>query len=200
MYYLSFDIATKTLAYCLFNIDYEKLNNNDINCITLKYGMADLLNGKNDNSISTTQRIKLAADYVRTVIIPLIKDINELTVLVEYQMPHNQKARIISNSIISILYFINPLCKIIILDSKLKNTVYLSEEGRYYNFVEKYNDSYTANKKHTIFNFKIVLNTLNSIGYNFSIADKAISHVADAFFQMIGYIKSPDKERMLNMY
>lgn len=200
MHYLSFDIATKTLAYCLFNVDHNKLDNDDINCITLKYGMVDLLNGENDNSISTTQRIKLAADYVRLTILPLIENIKQLTVLVEYQMPQNQKARVISNSIISILYFTNPNCHIVIIDPKIKNTVYLSEEGKYYNFVEKYNDQYRANKEHTSFNFNIVIKTLNSVGYKYSIDKKEISHVADAFFQMIGYIRLQDKDRLKYLY
>ena len=162
--------------------------------------MVDLLNCENENSISTTQRNKLAADYVRLTILPLIENIKQLTVLVEYQMLQNQKARVISNSIISILYFTNPNCHIVIIDPKIKNTVYLSEEGKYYNFVEKYNDQYRANKEHTSFNFNIVIKTLNSVGYKYSIDKKEISHVADAFFQMIGYIRLQDKDMLKYLY
>ena len=51
--YLSFDIATRTLAYCLYNNNIDNIDLTDnyySNVIVFKYGIIDLLDPININS------------------------------------------------------------------------------------------------------------------------------------------------------
>jgi len=213
--YLSFDIATRTLAYCLYdnNIDNIILNDNYYNnIIEFKYGIVDLLeqinissivninsiiniNKLKDGDLSTTQRIKLLTNYINTNIKPIILQYKNLTILLEFQLASNQKARMILHSMIALFYNIDSNIKIVIMNPSLKNQIYLSERGKYYNFVEKYNNSYKANKEHTKYNFNLFINK-----FNININKKEIGHIADAFFQLIAYKHNIYKKRLEFMY
>jgi len=213
--YLSFDIATRTLAYCLYNNNIDNIDLTDnyySNVIVFKYGIIDLLDPININStininsvininiskdgdLSTTQRIKLLTKYIINKIKPIILQYNDLTILLEFQLASNQKARMILHSMVALFYNINSNIKIVIMNPSLKNQIYLSESGKYYNFVEKYNNSYRANKEHTKYNFNLFIKK-----FNININKKEIGHIADAFFQLIAYKHATDKNRLEFMY
>lgn len=104
-------------------------------------------------------------------------------VLVEYQMGPNNKAQDISSQIImhySTPDFNNTAIdvvanskstsgkqnneqnnktklstiKIKIVGPSLKNSIWIGADGEYINFIRKYNNTYTANKAHTVYNFE----------------------------------------------
>ncbi len=77
-----------------------------------------------------------------------------------------------------------PLIKV--LACNIKNSVSFTEEGRYYNFIEKYSN-YTANKKHTTYNFRYYLEKVDDMKYPKKIK---LDDCADAFMMIVGCLKN----------
>lgn len=219
-YYLSFDCATKTLAYVLLRINFcynkndlnqlrnlltlieQNNNNKTINdkmitmlnkidtdtknsIIIISADCVDLFPGRCDKNITTVERIKTLADYINSTIFPLILDIpkEQIDVFVEFQMSYNTKSKIISIALLSLfnqyeLYIVHPT---------LKNKMFITEEGKFTNFIKKYKNTYTANKKHALYNFKEYERIFNQ---NVDICDDLKGHIADAFMQVLGYLFS----------
>jgi hypothetical protein len=213
-YFLSFDCATKTFAYILVKIDFnllyidnepvrkilnyikEQLNNGIINqeildildkidkktkyVITIiKADCIDLAPGIRSRELTTVERVKMMSLYVKKYIYPIIT--SDLIVLIEFQMSQNVQSRAISIGLVALfaeheVHFVNP---------SLKNKINLSEEGQYYNFIQKYKNSYDANKKHALFNFKTFEQITEQI---LPISDRLKGHIADSFMQIIGHL------------
>lgn len=214
-YYLSFDCATKTFAYVLVKINtsyclkdiiskiniilnsinnfeenkkkelIEKFNERFNDVITIiSSDCVDLIPNKNNKDINTVERVKIVTKYVNENIFPLLKDINNdlLSILIEFQMSHNTQSKIVS--IILITLFSN-YDKIILIKPTLKNKISLNDEGKYSNFISKYKNNYTANKKHVLYNFKLFEYIFNK---NINMRDKLKENIADSFMQILGYI------------
>ena len=183
MYYLSFDVATKSLAFSFIryninwkkdiNIEYSKLENNEINAIqflenvnvilnnSLQYlygNVIDLIPGKKIKDVNIFEKSKYLKEHLNKINnniceilnisnLEIIKD--ELQILIEYQMSHNYNSNAIYNQII---YEYTPL-KIDKVIPTCKNKIYLHNNLIYQNFIEKYANNYTANKNHTKANF-----------------------------------------------
>ena len=186
-WYLSFDCATKTLAFILVKIRFGQIFNNTTELLKIvkcfkqkllnneyskeleqtinrldkktKYAIEiitgnciDLIPGIKSKDIDTVERIKLVADYTKKEIYPLIQDISKesLSVLVEFQMSHNTQSKVVSIALLS-LFSEYELC---LVNPCLKNKLCFTEQGNYCYFMEKYKNSYDANKKHALYNFK----------------------------------------------
>lgn len=143
----------------------------------------DLLPEKNNDDISTIERVKLASKHIKDHICPLIKDISkeDIEVLVEFQMSYNTQSKIISIIILTMFHEYN----IQLVQPSYKNKISLTEAGKLHHFTEKYKRQYDANKQHTIYNFNSFETLFNQ---NSGISDKLKGHVADAFMQIIGYL------------
>jgi hypothetical protein len=160
------------------------LDNNTKNAIQIITGnCVDLVPNIANKDINTVDRIKIMVKYVKDEIFPLIKDIKneDLCVLVEFQMSHNTQSKIISIALLT-LFAEYELC---LVKPCLKNKIYLTNEGQYYNFIKKYNNNYTANKQHALYNFKEFERIFDQ---NINISDKLKGHIADSFMQILGYI------------
>lgn len=161
----------------LFKIDY--IINNTINIIFSN--CLDLLPEKNNNEISTIERVKLVSNHIKMHIIPLIQDIPQdlINVLVEFQMSHNTQSKIISIIILTMFHEYN----IELVHPTHKNKISLSENGKLSHFIEKYKTSYNANKQHAIYNFNLFESTFEQY---INVSDTLKGHIADAFMQIIG--------------
>lgn len=146
----------------------------------------DLIPGIANKDIDTVKRVKVVSDYTKNEIYPLIKDIpmDKLSVLIEFQMSHNTQSKIVSIALLA-LFSEYELC---LVNPSLKNKLCFTEEGRYCYFMEKYKNSYDANKKHALYNYKEFERIFNQ---KINLSDKLKGHVADSFMQILGHIMYP---------
>lgn len=183
-------IKSKIDQNCFDNDLISILNKIDIktkNAIEIITGNCiDLIPGISNKDITTVERIKIVSNYTKKEIYPIIKDIpnDDLSVLVEFQMSHNTQSKVVSIALLSLfseydLHLVNP---------SLKNKIYFTELGKYCYFIEKYKNTYDANKKHALYNFKEFEKIFNQ---NIDIKDKLKGHIADSFMQILGHILYP---------
>jgi len=167
------------MANILYDIDNKTKYAIEIitgNCI-------DLIPGIDNNNINTVDRIKIVSKYVKNDIFPFINDIpmDKITILIEFQMSYNTQSKIVSIALLTLfseytIHLVNP---------SLKNKIYFTEEGKYYHFIEKYKNSYDANKKHALYNFKEFERIFDQ---HIDVSDNLKGHIADSFMQIFGYI------------
>ena len=143
-------------------------------------------------------------------------------VLVEYQMGPNDDMRCISNCIIyhyahgncqitfkmpiltpmqltptptqlTPMQLIQPTIAMVM--PSLKNKYNIAPNGSYSTFITKYSN-YTANKKHTTFNYKYFIKTTHLNIYNIisNCKDKELYDIADSFMMIYSYLK---KKRLI---
>jgi hypothetical protein len=162
----------------------DKIEHNTRNIITILDGKCiDLIPGIHSKDIDTVERVKKMSIYVKDNIYPLIEHIpkDSLNVLIEFQMCHNVQSRAVSIGLIALfadykVHFVNP---------SLKNKIHLSDKGHYSNFIQRYKNSYDANKKHALYNFKTFETVFSQ---ELKMSDKLKGHIADSFMQIIGHL------------
>ncbi len=145
----------------------------------------DLIPNQKDTETSTTERVLALSKFAKTDIIPLL-NLNAklpLTILVEFQMGTNPKAKVILSALIAILYYHDPTLNIYIVSPALKNTISLAD------YPTNYKSAWSANKAHARNNFEIY-QCLYDI--NVDMKKSLIGHVADSFFQVIGFIRNKE--------
>lgn len=162
----------------------RKIDSNTKKIITIIDGRCiDLVPGIRSKDIDTVERVKKMSLYVKEYIYPLLTNIPKefLHVLIEFQMSHNVQSRAVSIGLIALfadynVHFVNPC---------LKNKINMTDIGHYSNFIQKYKNSYDANKKHALFNFKTFESVFNQ---ELMISDKLKGHIADSFMQILGHL------------
>lgn len=174
-------------------IAIDKLDKKTKNFIQLLDGETiDLVPNKPDKEITTVERIKALSSYVKTRIMPNLKDKNNIRVVIEYQMG------ILGRDILSALIALLSDYDIIIVGASLKNKIYVNEAGRYCNFSAKYSSSYYANKEHAKYNFAEIEKKFNS---SIPSCSKTLrGHIADSFMQVLGYIFYGDEKTIYSNF
>ncbi len=210
MYYLSFDVANKSLAVSLiyFNNEYKDvLNNNKIentngliqfnkkihNIIDyIYYNVEDLIPGKKVKETTIIERsnsLKIYMDKIKNIIHKMKeeKKIDNIYLLIEYQLSSNYNANAIYNQII--YEFSNEIYEIIIMNPSYKNKIFFHKDLKHSSFIQKYNNNYIANKNHTKANFLYFIKSFNLDHVIKGIKAKNIDDLADSFLQIFGFIK-----------
>jgi len=216
MYYLSFDIANKSLAisFLCFNKNYKndifklkiqdntiesymnemKNLNDELNKIFVYYiyEVVDLIPQQKVRETTVVQRSNKLKEYLKKLNIELNKyieknNIKDITVLIEYQPSFNEKSKTIYNQIIY-EYSDNKQYNVIIMNPLYKNKIYFNKELQHSRFIQKYNNNYIANKNHTKQNFLYLLNKYNLEYIIKKIKKKNLDDLADSFMQIIAYI------------
>lgn len=218
MYYLSFDIANKSLAtsYIYYNNDYNKYKNSNIEFVTLLeklnyinnminnnfkylyYSVKDLIPDKKVKDTTIIERsngLKKYMEELKNIINESIisNNIKKIYVLVEYQLSSNYNANAIYNQII--YEFSNSysgdeyIYEIIVMNPSYKNKIYFNKELKHSSFIQKYTNNYIANKNHCKANFLYFLNSFNMKEVLKNIKSKNIDDLADSFMQIFAYIK-----------
>ena len=214
MFYLSFDIANKSLAISLISFDkeYKKkinqiINNNyestliSMNTLNKQlnniinyhiYEVVDLIPQQKVKNTTIIYRSNKLKEYLNKLNINIqeIKNknnIDKLTVLIEYQPSFNEKSRTIYNQIIY-EYSDNNLYNIFIMNPLYKNKIYFNNELKHSSFMQKYNNNYIANKNHTKSNFLYFLDKYNLEHVIKNIKKKNLDDLGDSFMQIIAYI------------
>jgi len=147
--------------------------------------VVNLVPGRPDSEVSTVERIKALAQYVSKRILPLLKkdSTTNVTVVIEFQMGHNARARAIAAALVALFAEYN----VIIVGPSLKNRVSTCREGMYGNFAQKYSNNYGANKAHAIYNFSVIESVF---GTQIPLTKPASlrGHIADSFMQVLGHL------------
>ena len=226
MYYLSFDIANKSLAtsYIYYNnqhydsiknindstytinnnaiLTLEKLNKInqiiDNNFKYMYYSVKDLIPNKKVKDTTIIERSNSLKKYMselKCIINESIRvnNIQQIFILVEYQLSSNYNANAIYNQII--YEFSNPdpnstyVYNIIIINPAFKNKIFFSKELQHSRFIQKYTNNYIANKNHCKANFLYFIKSFNLLHVINDIKAKNIDDLADSFMQIFAFIK-----------
>jgi hypothetical protein len=216
MYYLSFDIANKSLAISLIKFDKEykqilnktkiksdNYENTLMNMTKLNkelnhifdyyiYEVVDLIPQQKVRETTLIDRSKKLKEFLNKLNIQIIdiknkNNIENITVLVEYQPSFNEKSRTIYNQIIY-EYSNIPNYKLYIMNPLYKNKLYFSSNLKHSYFIQKYNNNYIANKNHTKVNFLYFLDQYKLNHIIKKIKKKNIDDLADSFMQILAYI------------
>jgi len=171
-----------TISQCTGNLD--KITRNYVRIIDGE--TVDLFPEIKDKEIPTVMRIRGLHDYVEKRVKPCIskhvKRDEQFQVVIEFQAGMNAPARKISDALI--VMFITE--DVVIVGPSLKNKIHACEKGKYCYFVEKYKNSYDANKAHTKFNFAYLESTFGSEIP--SCSAELRGHIADSFMQVVGHM------------
>ena len=207
--YKNIDAITKDELKNTLKSIYEDLKKIIDNIITIVWcNVIDLTPGKNvkNNITDHSKKIK----YVLSLL-----DANLSVpdyVLIEHQMKANDITRLMSSAI---SYHYSPVEKtdlclgvkqyplpnpvdvkgntiVKVIGASLKNSIAFCKEGDYSNFILK-TTNYTANKKHTTFNFEYFLKIFGIHIDN----TKKMNDIADAFMMIIGFITT-EKQMLPN--
>lgn len=165
----------------------------------------DLVPGVPSKKATMLQRTK----SLKALLHALDKKIKPDIVLIEYQMRQNDISRAISHQILyhyadfdncDVKCFVKSdqidlqsnIVKNIeaeLCGTTIKNSYALTEKGEYTNFIERYTN-YTANKKHTDFNFKYFIKLFAPDRYDeiMNLKNKT-NDIADAFMMIFGWLK-----------
>ena len=185
---LSFDCALKSLGVCLVAVDtlffkntLPQMEKKVEKCIELKY--IDVINVSDIKKTSRVEQIRKLKKVLQHIdeITPEI----DLT-LVEYQLPINSSSRGVSEQIV--FHYVDK-CRVELVGPSIKNKVHVAKHLTYTHFINKYSSRYVANKNHTKENLKYWVKIFNQEKLIEHIPKKNIDDAADAFMQVIGFVK-----------
>jgi hypothetical protein len=178
MYYLSFDIALKSLAYTLL---YMGNNPNDLSSFrVLDWNVVDLCPDFKKSELNTIEKIRKTKKFIINKIIPLITPLKDIEILLEYQM----------QSTTNIIYVViaTLLSDYIIHDIKpiMKNKIeYNDAKCKIDYHLKKYSNNYSANKQHSV---ECMMYIVNLFELKLpKISHKRYNDLADSFNQIIAY-------------
>ena len=195
---LSFDPAEKTLGIVLvrYNEHYKQHLKECTTISEINNILKDIYDFQYVNSIclrknktsTMKERLynlhKFITEFNEDIVKPIIQKFNEeLIVLVEQQNPSN--AITVPISYCLLYEYSNYSSQFI--GATLKNTIELDPYKKYGDFVEKYSNLYTANKKHSENNFIYYLTVHNKLDLLSKISKK--DDVSDAFMQLFVWVR-----------
>jgi hypothetical protein len=194
---ISFDIATKSLAYCVLDMNIgwagdllkckslEECSDVLSSAVTvLKWDVVDLAGGaslKSLDNLSRSRALRVVLESLDEYTSKQSEEAMEVTVLLEYQMSANYNANAVYNQVL--YHFCEH--KVITVHPTLKNKVWFSKDLKHQSFIAKYANAYTANKAHTRANLEFYCNVFQLELP--SIKAKNRDDLADAFIQAMHY-------------
>jgi hypothetical protein len=200
---LSFDCATRSLAVCFMTIntdlnnlkstDHKKTGDGyiDVTDISVDIHILKVFDLTEGIKIDTVKRMLLLKECLLGVD-SMVKEsgFSPDQVLVEYQMPSNDKSRCVSTGIVY-HYSGIPDTDVALVGPTLKNKIRFSKDDSlsHGSFMEKYSSKYVANKNHCKANFLywLELHCLTKLIGENKITKKNVDDIADAFMQVWGW-------------
>jgi hypothetical protein len=206
MYFLSIDVANKSLAISFLEYNKLKINNkinniydlialnNNLNNIIKYYicEVIDLLPNKKVKNCNIIERSNALKNYIKQLKIRIKQFIEELKInkillLIEFQPSFNDKSKTAFNQLIY-AFSNNNIFTIKVMNPMYKNFIYFTKELKHSNFIKKYANNYLANKNHTKENFLYFLEKYNMKDKIINIKKKNYDDIADSFMQIFAYI------------
>ncbi len=217
MYYLSIDVANKSLAVSFLKYNNLKSLNKKINNMTdlinfnnylnsyIEYYICeviDLIPNKKVKNTNIIERSNALHSYINILNVKLNNLINEknidnIILIIENQPSFNDKSRTTFNQIIY-AFSNNNKFKIYVINPMYKNFISFKPELKHYNFIKKYANNYLANKNHTKENFLYFLEKFNLKNKITKIKKKNYDDIADSFMQIFAYIFIIKKKTFIN--
>lgn len=225
MYFLSIDVANKSLAISFLKYNKLNLKNKDINSIQsitelsnslininnyinnmIEYYICEVIDllpnkkVKNINIIERSNALKMYLTTLKSRLENLIKNhqINKIILLIENQPSFNDKSRTVFNQLIY-AFSNNTLYKIKVMNPMYKNQIYFHKDLKHYNFIKKYSNNYLANKNHSKENFLYFLDKFNLKNNIKKIKKKNYDDIADSFMQIFAYLIILKKYKISNI-
>lgn len=227
MYYLSIDVANKSLAISF--LKYNKINKeqivnglNDLNNDSIKLQIANLLNinynlnniinyhicevidllpNKKVKNTNILERSKALKNYLTLLQIRLnnLIELNNINkiILLIEAQPSFNDKSRATFNQIIYEFSNNSIYKIKVMNAMYKNCIFFNKDLKHYYFIQKYSNNYTANKNHTKENFKYFLKEFNMLDKLKNIKKKNYDDIADSFMQIFAYIIIIKKEKLL---
>lgn len=216
--FLSFDVATKTLAYCIVKVpkdltDELQYINKQVsqlseitdqkmrwyrtyamtkrlrNFITVIDGSVDnLIPDKKDADISEVERIKAFVNHFKNNLQPKLTELGLGPDNTTILIEHQMSPNFKARAISNAIVAMFYEYDTHIVKPILKNRINLTKDGHWVNFVKQYSTLYAANKKHAIYNFELLCNEIN-VPKSLIFSKTQISHVSDAFMQVLGFLR-----------
>lgn len=191
MKYISIDVATKSLAIGVYELNNfsikidlsnpQKANNDMNNMINIiSMDVYDIANGKNAKDMLIMDK----ANNLKKILSMYDKIDETAIVLVEYQMNANYMSNAIFNMIV---YHFSGKHKIEIIKPAHKNSIYFHPQFTIQSFLSIYGSNYKANKEHTKLNMILMLTVLNKRSMISHLKKSNYDDIADTFMQCIWY-------------
>jgi hypothetical protein len=179
--YLSIDVATKSLAIGLYNIDK---NHTDLDMIInpIAMNVYDLDPSKSAKNMTVDDKAR-ALKLVLTEFDTHIPDV-QFIVLIEYQMNANHMSNVIFNMIV---YHYAGRAPIHTVFPSLKNSIYLHRSLKLSDFLATATNNYSANKNHCKYNFLYFIILFGHGDRIKHIKQKNIDDISDTFMQCLAY-------------
>ncbi len=184
--YLSIDVATKSLAIGIYEINVDNIDENiDLFIKPVIMNIHDLNPEKNAKDMNIDDKAKSLKKILNNYD-QYIKENVEVNVLIEYQMNANYMSNAIYNMII---YHYANLAKIHVVHPTLKNSIYFNKNLKHSDFLATANNNYSANKNHCKYNFLYFMFIFDHSDKLKHIKQKNLDDVADTFMQCVAFHK-----------
>ena len=176
---------------------FEKSEISEKNMTILHLNLIDLIPNqkvKDTNIIYRTSMLHKHLNILDAVINNFINlQESKFFVLIEYQMAPNDKTRNVSSQI---LYHYHDFLQkhkiyndnIYLVGPSLKNSISITDDGNYSNFIEMYNSNYTANKAHSKYNLKKLFELLKCSDLLIQFNKKNLDDIADAVLMSFAWV------------
>lgn len=215
MLFLSFDIASRSLAYTImyynpdvlsvisnninrFN-DTETVNNVEFilrNNVDLRLcDVSDInegLTNKEVNVLAKTKKLKYILTTIQTILDNFKKELQAKNPLDETKvvvlLEYQMSSNYQANAIFNKIYYHFVDYNPEIISPCYKNKIYFSDDLTYDKFTVKYKNTYSANKSHTKANFLYFLESFGLKERIKHIKKKNVDDAADSFMQIFAYI------------
>ncbi len=224
MYFLSIDVANKSLAISFLKYTKTKINkldsinSNNIKSFILSLNklnksfkdniqyhiceVIDLLPNKKVKNTNIIERSNALKKYLIDLNLRLNQfildfSIQSIMLLIENQPSFNDKSKTTFNQIIY-EFSNNSIYTIKVMNPLYKNLIYFHPDLKHYNFLKKYSNNYLANKNHTKENFKYFLEKYNMLHKIINIKKKNYDDIADSFMQIFAYIIIIKKQNLIS--
>lgn len=185
-----FDVSKNINLYIQLLDDINKILDKTIKIHILE--VSDLIPNKKISETSSVERTRELHAYLSAVdekIAKVLKKPDELVVLIEYQMNANDKSRTIAAQVM--YHFTKYNIPIHYVGPSLKNKLFFKSDlhSNYQNFIERYTTNYAANKNHTKYLLKILLNKLGKASQEMisNIKKKNIDDIADSTIMSVAW-------------
>jgi hypothetical protein len=215
MLFLSFDIASRSLAYTImyynpdvlsvisnninrFN-DTETVNNVEFilrNNVDLRLcDVSDInegLTNKEVNVLAKTKKLKYILTTIQTILDNFKEELQIKNPLVETKvvvlLEYQMSSNYQANAIFNKIYYHFVDYNPEIISPCYKNKIYFSDDLTYDKFTVKYKNTYSANKSHTKANFLYFVESFGLKERIKHIKKKNVDDAADSFMQIFAYI------------
>lgn len=215
MLFLSFDIASRSLAYTIMyynpdvlsiisnninkckdidvinNVEFVLRNNIDVRLCDVS-DINEGLTNKEVDILTKTKKLKSILTIIQTILDDFKRDLqiknNGVDIKTVVLLEYQMSSNYQANAIFNKIYYHFVDYSPEVISPCYKNKIYFSEDLTYDKFTIKYKNTYSANKSHTKANFLYFIESFGLKERITHIKKKNLDDAADSFIQIFAYI------------